>query len=137
MTDPSTDPDDPIRRFLASPSFAVVGAGNRMHKYGARVFAAYLAHGRRAFPVNPRETIVQGRPCFASLAQLPEKVEAVSVITPPEVTERIVEEAAAAGAKRIWMQPGAESRRAVARARELGLEVIANGPCVLVELGAE
>jgi predicted CoA-binding protein len=131
------DPAESIRRFLASPSFAVVGASNRMHKFGARVFAAYLAHGRRAFPVNPNEATVQGRPCFATLAQLPEPVEAVSVITPPEVTERIVEEAAAAGAKRIWMQPGAESRRAVARARELGLEVIANGPCVLVELGAE
>lgn len=131
------DESDAIRRFLASPSFAVVGASNRMHKFGARVFATYLAHGRRAFPVNPNEATVQGRPCFASLAELPERVEAVSIITPPDVTEGIVEEAAAAGAKRIWMQPGAESRRAVTRARELGLEVIANGPCVLVELGGE
>jgi hypothetical protein len=33
------------------------------------------------------------------------------------------------------MQPGAESDRAIERAEELGLSVIAGGPCVLVGLG--
>ena len=47
----------------------------------------------------------------------------------------MVEGAAAAGVKRIWMQPGAESDAAVARAEELGLAVIAGGPCLLVALG--
>jgi hypothetical protein len=32
------------------------------------------------------------------------------------------------------MQPGAESERALRRGEELGLLVIAGGPCVLVEL---
>jgi hypothetical protein len=33
------------------------------------------------------------------------------------------------------MQPGAESPRAIDRAKELGLKVIAGGPCILVALG--
>jgi hypothetical protein len=33
------------------------------------------------------------------------------------------------------MQPGAESERAIERAEELGLSVIAGGPCLLVEIG--
>src|SRR5262245_21597313 len=126
-----------IRAFLASKSIAVVGASNATEKFGAQVFATCVAHGRRVFPVNPHSPLVQGRKSYASLGALPERVEAVSIITPPEVTEGIVEEAAAAGAKRIWMQPGAESVRAVARARELGLDVIAGGPCLLVEIGRE
>ena len=59
----------------------------------------------------------------------------MSIITPPPVTERVVEEAAAAGVEHLWMQPGAESDAAVARAEELGLSVIAGGPCLLVVLG--
>jgi predicted CoA-binding protein len=62
-------------------------------------------------------------------------VHGVSIITPPAITERIVEDAAAAGITRLWIQPGAESPRAVERARELGMSVIAGGPCLLVALG--
>ena len=40
-----------------------------------------------------------------------------------------------AGAVFVWMQPGAESANAVARAEELGLHPIAGGPCLLVALG--
>ena len=62
-------------------------------------------------------------------------VLAVSIITPPAITERVVEEAAELGIEHLWMQPGAESPRAVERARELGLNVISGGPCLLVVLG--
>jgi predicted CoA-binding protein len=85
--------------------------------------------------VNPRVAEVEGRPSFPSLRELPERARAVSVITPPEVTENVVEDARAAGAEFVWMQPGAESATAVRRAEELGLTVIAGGPCLLVALG--
>ena len=55
-------------------------------------------------------------------------------MTPPAVTEKIVEQAHAAGIHHLWMQPGAESDRAIERAEELGLVVIAGGPCILVKL---
>jgi predicted CoA-binding protein len=126
--------DDLIQRFFQAGPFAVVGASTDRSKFGNRVLRAYLAAGREAFPVNPRESEIEGLPSYPSLADLPEPVAHVSIITPPAVTERVVEEAAAAGASIVWMQPGAESPAAVQRARDLGLEVIAGGPCVLVEL---
>ena len=52
-----------------------------------------------------------------------------------EAFERIVEEAAAAGVRTVWMQPGAESAAAIEKAKALGLGVIAEGPCVLVVQG--
>jgi uncharacterized protein len=57
------------------------------------------------------------------------------VITPPPVTEKVVEEAGRLGIRHVWMQPGAESEAAVRRARELGINVISGGPCLLVVLG--
>jgi predicted CoA-binding protein len=62
-------------------------------------------------------------------------VHGVSIITPPPVTERVVEDAHSAGITRLWMQPGAESPRAIERCAELGIDVIAGGPCLLVVLG--
>jgi predicted CoA-binding protein len=130
---------DPIGKtidtFLAAPSFAVVGASDDPNKYGYKCYACFLQNMRKAFPVNPRAQTVMGNPAYASLASLPEKVESVSVITPPAVTEKVVEEAIACGVKNIWMQPGAESQAAVDRARQAGLNVIAGGPCLLVTLG--
>lgn len=126
-----------IEAFLAGTRFAVVGASRDRAKFGNRVLRCYTAHGRTVYAVNPRETEpeVEGRPCVADVASLPEPVDGLSIVTPPAVTEQVIEEAARAGIRRVWMQPGAESAAAVKRAEELGLEPIAGGPCLLVELG--
>jgi predicted CoA-binding protein len=51
------------------------------------------------------------------------------------VTEKLVEDAHTVGIQRIWMQPGAESERAIERCRELGISLISGGPCLLIVLG--
>lgn len=127
--------NDPIQTFLAEKSFAVVGASPDRSKYGNKVLRCYMQHGRGVTPVHPKEPAVEGLTAYTSLGAIPEKPGAVSVITPPAVTEKVVEECAKLGIKHVWMQPGAESDAAIARARELGLSVIAGGPCVLVVLG--
>lgn len=130
-----SDEHDLIQRFLSAQRFAVVGASNDHSKYGAKVFACYLQNQREVYPVNPREKEIQGHAAYASLDDLPQRVSSVSIITPPAVTERVVEDAARMGATSVWMQPGAESPAAIRKAEELGLEVIAEGPCLLVVLG--
>jgi len=124
-----------IERFLAAPAFAVVGASADPRKYGHKCFRCYLQNGRKAYPVNPRLQSLLGHAAYPDLASLPEPVESVSIITPPPVTEQVVEEAIAAGVRHLWLQPGAESPAAVAKARAAGLNVLAGGPCLLVALG--
>jgi predicted CoA-binding protein len=126
---------DPIDRFLASPAYGVVGASPHRHKYGNKVLRCYQQHGRRAIPVNPNESEVEGASCVASVLDLPDDVQSISVITPPPVTERVVEQAIRKGIANVWMQPGAESEAAVRACREAGINVIADGSCVLVVLG--
>ena len=128
-------PHDPIARFLESPAYGVVGASPRRHKYGNKVLRCYLQNGRRAIPVNPREDEVEGVSCVASVLDLPDDVHSISVITPPAVTERVVAEAIRKGIRHVWMQPGAESDKAVADCAAAGINVIAEGSCVLVVLG--
>jgi predicted CoA-binding protein len=130
-----SDVFDPIERFLESPAFGVVGASSRREKYGNKVLRCYGQAGRRAIPVNPHEAVIEGVPCVASVLDLPDEVRSISVITLPPVTERIVEQAIAKGIENVWMQPGAESEAAVEACRQAGINVIADGSCVLVVLG--
>jgi uncharacterized protein len=123
-----------IQAFLDGNCFAVVGASQDRSKYGNKVLRAYQQNDLTVYPINPRAEEVEGLTCYADLNSLPETIHGVSIITPPTVTERLVEEVKAAGIRHIWMQPGAESDRAVERAESLGLNVIAGGPCILVTL---
>lgn len=124
-----------IKAFLASAAFGVVGASANRRKYGNKVLRCYLQNGYRAFPVNPGASAVEGIGCVSAVAELPDEVEAISIITPPPVTEAIVIEAIARGIRHIWMQPGAESPAAVKMALDAGINVIADGSCLLVVIG--
>jgi predicted CoA-binding protein len=124
-----------IISFLDSGPFAVVGASVDRSKYGNKVLRCYQQHGKEVYPINPRADEVEGLRAYPSLASLPVKPKAISVITPPAITEQVVREAAAAGVTHIWMQPGAESEAAISTAESLGMSVIAGGPCILVVLG--
>lgn len=129
------DPVASIERFLSSPAFGVVGASARRHKYGNKVLRCYQQNGRRAIPVNPREPQIEGVTSVASVLDLPDEVKSLSIITPPAVTERVIGEAIRKGIQHVWMQPGAESDKAVADCVAAGITVIADGSCVLVVLG--
>jgi predicted CoA-binding protein len=99
------------------------------------VLRAYLQNSRDAVPVNPGQDEIEGLKAYRDLASVPSEVDSVSIITPPAISEKVVEQAIALGIKHIWMQPGAESDAAIETARRAGANVIASGPCVLVTLG--
>lgn len=124
---------DIIADFLALGPYAVVGASANRDKFGNKVLRAYQKKGFKVYPINPREPEIEGLKTYTDLKSLPETPRGVSIITPPPITERVVREAADAGARFVWMQPGAESPEAIRIARERGLEVIADGSCFLVE----
>lgn len=124
-----------LDKFFQSKAFGVIGASANRDKYGNKVLRVYKQHGMKAIPVNPRETEVEGIACVAAVSDLPHDVDSISVITPPAVTEQVVEMAIAKGIGNIWMQPGAQSPAAIDKCRENGINVIADGSCILVVLG--
>lgn len=126
---------DQIQAFFASPAYGVVGASSNRAKYGNKVLRVYLQKHKTVYPVNPKEKIIEGIACLPDIQHLPDNVSSISIITPPAVTEKIVRDAIAKGIKHIWMQPGAESEVAIQLCRDKGINIIANGPCILVTLG--
>jgi uncharacterized protein len=124
-----------IDRFLKSPAFGVVGASTNPAKYGNKVVKAYKQNNLDAIPVNPKADEIEGLRCVSQVSDLPNDVASISIITPPSVTEQVIEQAIEKGIQHVWMQPGAESPKAVERAENAGLTVIADGSCALVVLG--
>ncbi|MCD6047658.1 MAG: yccU [Gammaproteobacteria bacterium] len=124
-----------IQQFLNAKAFAVAGASNNREKFGNKVLRTYLQHNKTVYAVNPKEDLVEGVKSFGTVSELPEEVESLSIVTPPAISEKIVAEAISKGIKNIWMQPGAESAEAIKLCEANHINVIAGGPCVLVELG--
>jgi len=124
-----------IEDFLREGPYAVVGASTSRAKYGNKVLRLYQQHGWPVYPINPNAEEVEGLVAYSSLKDLPETPRALSIITPPAITERVMREAVELGVKFAWMQPGAESPAAVQIAEEGGIEVVADGSCILVVAG--
>jgi predicted CoA-binding protein len=124
-----------IQQFLTSPVIGVVGASTDHRKFGNKVLRCYLQHGINAIPVHLNEPVIEGISCVASIDGLPPGALSISMITPPVVTAALVPLAIAKGIRNIWMQPGAEHPEAVTLCRERGINIIADGSCVLVVLG--
>ena len=121
--------------FLAQGPFGVAGASTNREKYGNKVLRCYLQNDRVAYPINPRADEIEGQRCYPDVESLPDDVTALSIITPPAITEAVVEAALARGITHLWMQPGAEHEGAIERAEAAGANVIHGGPCLLVVLG--
>ncbi|WP_316347287.1 CoA-binding protein [Desulfuromonas acetoxidans] len=125
---------DQIETFLSANHYAVAGASTNRDKYGNKVLRCYQQNNKQVTPINPRAETIEGLPCVSSVADLDDNVESLSIITPPKITTEVVKSAIGKGIKNIWMQPGAESDEAVALCKENGINVIADGSCLLVVL---
>jgi hypothetical protein len=122
-----------ITEFLDKKNvFAVVGASRNPKKYGHQVYRDLRNAGYRVYPINPNADEILGDRCYPSLEALPERPDVVDLVVPPKVTERVVEACKTLGIKKVWMQPGSESEKAIKFCKENDIHVV-HGVCVMVE----
>ena len=121
-----------ITEFLSHKTWAVIGVSSNSAKYGYKVYNKLKKAGYSVYAINPKLESIDGDPCYPSLAALPTKPDAVSVIVPPKVTEQVIKDCIELGISRIWMQPGSESEDAIRNGEEHGINVI-HDQCVLIQ----
>jgi uncharacterized protein len=129
--------DDYIRSILRETNvIAMVGASSNWNR--PSYFAMkYLQRKRfRVIPVNPREAgnKILRETVYATLTDVPEKIDMVDVFRNSEAAGPIADEAIAVGAKTLWMQLGVRNDAAAARAETAGLKVVMNR-CPKIEFG--
>lgn len=113
---------------------AVVGATDTPWKYGGKIYRDLKSKGFQVRPINPNRDSVDGDPTFPDLASVPDEIDIVDVVVPPDVGEQIVSDAAELGLTHIWFQPGAESPEVIEQAETAGLHVI-HHQCIMVRAG--
>jgi predicted CoA-binding protein len=114
-------------------TIAIIGASNDRNKYGNKAVRAHLQQGYTVFPVNPKETQIEGLPAFRTISEVPVRPDRISVYLPPSVVQKILPDIAAKGCDELWLNPGTESEEILAEANRLGLNVIQ--ACSIVAVG--
>ena len=112
---------------------AVIGASNDRQKFGNRALRAFQQQGHTVIPINTHEREVEGLKAYASVLDVPGPIDMATFYVPPEIGERIIDEMASKGIPEVWLNPGSESDRLIARARSLSITPIV--ACSIVAIG--
>ena len=112
---------------------AVIGASNNRAKFGNKAVRAFRRQGYTVYPVNPKESEIEGLNAYPSIRDVPIRPQMVSVYLPPPVLLKILPDIAARGCDELWLNPGTESDEVLAEAERLGLNIIQ--ACSIVGVG--
>ena len=127
--------DEDMKQILEnSRVIAIVGESND-HYYSSYQVAQYLKQmGYTVYPVNPNIKKVDEDRSYPNLAAIPEPIDVVDVFRKPTHLDKIVEEAAAVGAKVLWTQLDVISatQEPERRALQAGLKVVSDR-CIRTE----
>jgi predicted CoA-binding protein len=128
--------DSLVQGFLAQKKIAVVGVSDKRDTGCNLAYKNFKGAGYQVYAVNPRISSFEGDPCYADLKSIPEKPDAVFLLTNPKVTEQVVQQCVDLGVKHVWMhcmmgtRPGlaqgmtSVSQSAVEMCKSNGIEVI-------------
>src|SRR5712692_5024601 len=119
-----SDPETIARILDECRTIAVVGLSSKSTRPSHGVAAYMQRAGYRVIPVNPNESEVLGEKSYASLAEVPERIDLVDVFRRSEEAGAAVDQAIAIGAKAVWLQEGVIDHDAAQRALDAGLLVV-------------
>ena len=89
-------------------------------------------NGYRIIPVNPEIKEALGENAYATLLDVPDKIDIVNIFRRPEFVEEVVDQAIRLKVPAIWMQEEVINQEAADKARQAGIFVIMDS-CILKE----
>ena len=113
-----------IDRVLEFKTWAILGLSNNPDRAAFSVAALLKLKGHTIIPVHPKAETVHGEKGYATLEEIPVKVDVVDFFINSELVSPNVDRAIAIDAKAIWLQLGVIDAESVAKAEAAGLIAI-------------
>jgi uncharacterized protein len=124
---------DEIKTLLeTAKTIAVVGLSSSPLRPSYGVAAYMQTHGYRIIPVNPTIKGALGEKAYATLSEVPERIDIVDVFRRSEFVPEVVDEAIRLQVPAIWLQEGVIHEGAAEKARAAGIQVVMDR-CILKE----
>ena len=105
-------------------TIAVVGLSPNPARPAFRIARALQGFGYLVIPVRPKVDAVLGEKAYASLPDVPVKIDLVDVFRAAEHVGPIVDECLRLGVTRIWLQDGVVNEEAAEKAVAGGMTVV-------------
>lgn len=110
---------------------ALVGHSDNPARTSYQIAKRLREFGYTVYPVNPTLHEIDGMPAYASLADVPQKIDIVNVFRRSEHLLSVVQEAIPLQPKAIWAQLGVEDDKAAQLAHQAGIPIVMN-KCIKV-----
>lgn len=112
---------------------AVLGASADRAKFGNKAVRAYHSAGWTVYPVNPKEGTIEGLKVYSTLAEVPARLDRISVYLPPAVTLAMIPEIAQSRAGQTFFNPGSANPAVYRAADQAGF--VYRPDCSIVDIG--
>jgi predicted CoA-binding protein len=112
---------------------AVIGASANRAKFGNKALRAFANRGYTVYPVNPKESEVEGHKAYASVLDVPGTIDMATLYVRPQIGSSVLDEIARKGIREVWLNPGADEPQVADKARALGLKTVLH--CSILAIG--
>jgi predicted CoA-binding protein len=117
----------------AGKTCAIIGDVFNPAKWANKSLRAHRMSGYRVFGVHPDGGSVEGEKVYASLAEIPERLDRISVYLRPSLVNEALDAIAEKGCDELWLNPGTYTPEVIERAESLGLNAIRG--CSIIDVG--
>ena len=111
---------------------AVLGASNNPEKYSYQAVMLLKEKGHTVFPVHPMLKEIEGMKVYASIKDVPQPVDTVSLYVSKEISSKLAEDIFSKSPRRIILNPGAENPELESKAKAKSIKTL--NACTLVLL---
>lgn len=123
-TAPHLDPETIDWMLDEATTWAVVGLSGNPDRTAYRIAELLQSRGKKIVPIHPSAPVVLGEQGYASLADVPFRIDVVDVFRRSEDAGRFADEAVSIGAGGVWFQLGVVDQDAFERTRAAGVPMV-------------
>lgn len=116
-------------------TIAILGATSKSERYAFMAMQKLQEHRCKAVPVNPAFEEVMGERCYASISDVPQPIDTVTLYLSAARSTPLIQDILKAKPRRIIVNPGAENEELEKAALSAGIEIVKGCTLVMLKTG--